>query len=252
MKPINSYAASTKQVTLHACEVLKIDGNAGDASAASGIYLQVHDSNAAPAAGAVPLKVWPIYGGAGSAQGTDFYKTFRQGDLTCFLGCWVGVSSTEATYTASANPWAALSVELSDPELPASVSFVGDLTTAVTGLQVFTEASGTTTRQSLVALEVDGANLTTATQFIQFFCADTVSSGDVPIQSLPIAVAAVLTGEKKFNFGEFGRNFFSIDSTSAATKRYGLTIKISSTPNTFTACTGTAAIKAEIRSSENT
>lgn len=246
MKPITSFSASTKQASQHTGIVLKVEGRMADAAAATGLFLQVHDNNTTPSAGAVPLKSWPVSGGGGTGIGSEFYKEFKRGDLVLFLGCFVGISSTEATYTASNNNWGTLSVELSDPEIPAAVSYAGDLTTAVTGLQVWTEASGLTSRKSLVALEVDGTNLTTATQFIQLFATDTINTGDKPIVAFPIAVGAVLTGESKLNFGEFGRQIFSIDS-DASTKRLGCTVKISSTASTYTAATGTAAIKAEYR-----
>lgn len=269
MKPINGFNVSSLQASRHGCIVLKIDGFYISSTAT--VYLQVFDSNIAPAAGTVPLKQWgPLNTAA------EFYKEFKRGDLVFGLGCFVGLSTTDGTYTADSADKMDISVELGDPELPASVSYAGDLTTPVTSLQVWTEASGLSARKSLVALEVDGTNLTTATQFIMIFAQDAApSAGQLPCSGcvFPIKVGQVLTGESKMTFGEFGRQVFSIDGqpgafvgpmggnqgssdanyvgdNSPGTQRLGCTIRISSTPTTFTAANGTAAIKAEYRTEE--
>ncbi|MDE2098690.1 MAG: hypothetical protein KGL39_15660 [Patescibacteria group bacterium] len=239
MIPQNFFNVSNAQVAKHDGIAVKIEGFYRSATAQA--WLQVFDTNAAPANGTVPLKQELINGTS------PFYFEFKRGDLVFYLGCFVGISSTEGTYTASADVMD-LSVELSDPDLPASVSYAGDLTSPVTGLQVWTEAAGLAARKSLVALEVDGTNLTTATQFIMLFATDAVNPGDFPISGgiFPIGVGQVLTGESKLNFGEFGRQIFSLDA-DAKTQRLGLTVKISSTPGTYTAANGTARIKAEYR-----
>lgn len=241
MKPINNFNVSNAQIAQHSVLILKVEGYFRASTSIS--WLQVHDTNAAPAAGAVPLKEWPVY------ATTEFYKEFKRGDLTCNLGCFVGLSTTEGSYTASSDTMD-VSVELRFPELPAAVSYAGSLTAPVTSLQVWSEATGAVARRSLVALEVDGTNLTGGTQFILLFATDTVNTGDSPVNGgiFPIAAGQVRTGENKLTFGEFGRQMFSIDySTTPPTNRLGCTIKISSTPSTYTPANGTAAIKAEYR-----
>ena len=250
MKPINNFSISGAQIAQHAVLILKVEGYFRASTTIS--WLQVHDNNATPATGAVPLKEWPVY------ATTEFYKEFKHGDLTCNLGCYAGLSTTEGTYTASTDTMD-VSVELSSPELPAHVSYAGDLTTAVTGLQVWAEAAGAAARQSLVALEVDGTNLTGGPQFIMLFATDTVNVGDSPVNGaiFPIASGQVRTSENKLTFGEFGRQIFSIDGEPndqgtgggavPGAKRLGCTVKISSTPLTYAPGNGTAAIKAEYR-----
>lgn len=243
MKPINFFNVASAQISRHTGGAVKIDGYYR--SATSQAWLQVHDTNTTPANAAVPLKQEPINGAS------PFYFEFKRAELQFFLGCFVGISTTEGTWTASADVMD-VSVELSDPEIPVSVTYVGDLTTAVTGLQVWSEASGLTSRKSLVALEVDGTNLTGATQFVMLFATDTVNAGQFcpPENVYPITAGQVRTGESKLNFGELGKQVFSIDSaadTSPGTKRLGCTVKISSTPLIFAAANGTATIKAEYR-----
>lgn len=177
-------------------------------------------------------------------QTSAFYIEESIGALSFTLGCYVAVSTTENTLTLSTDTMD-ITLECDAPIYPPTTSFVGALTSAVTGLQVWSEASGVT-RQRLVTLEVDGTNLTTAAQHIMIFATDTVNTGDTPMFSFPIAIAGVLTGENALRFGE-GLHPFSIDAVSPFTKRYGCTVKISSTSPTYTAPTGTAAIQAEIR-----
>jgi hypothetical protein len=238
MKPLPYFAVASQQVAKHAVMVLKLEATYTNAT--TGLFLQIHDGNSTPAAGAVPKKSWPVE--------ECGYKEFKVGELDLFLGCFVGLSSTAATYTASAVTLDVLQIELSDPErLAGLTTLVGDLTTPVTGLQVWTEAAGVT-RKALVALEVDGTNLTGVPgQFIQVFATDTVNTGDAPLVSIPIATGQVLTLTNGLHFGDQGREVFSIDSASPFTKRLGCTVKISSTGSTYTACNGTVAIRAEYK-----
>lgn len=236
MKPITSFNAAVAQVATHPVQLLKVEARGGDSAAATGLFLQIHDSSVTPAVAAVPKKAWPI-----STSG-EFYKEFKNGEFNLTAGCFVGVSTTEATYTASSgnDKFAMLSVELSDPEQQAQSS-AGDLTTAVTGLQVWSEAAGAAGAKRLLRLEVDGTNLTAATtQYIMLFGTDTVNPGDSPMMQFTIAAGAVKTGAAALVFGELGRE---ISNTNK-----GCTVKISSTTDTYTAASGTARIKAEYKS----
>jgi hypothetical protein len=238
MKPVSVIGATALQVATHPVSVLRVRGNFnGNTNPA---WLHIFDATAAPADGTAPMvAAIPLY------QTTGFYAAFEVGALQFTKGCYVCVSTTQATKTLSTDTMD-VTVELDEPEYPTGTTFVGDLTTPVTGLQVWTEAAGATARKKLFSLEVDGTNLTGA-QFIQIFAKDTVNTGDVPVISIPIAAGAVKTGSSKLTFGADGSDIFSIDSTSAATKRLGCTIKISSTAPGYTAANGTAAIKAEYK-----
>lgn len=235
MITVTGIAVTAKQVTTHPTGVLRLRGNFNGTTADR--WLQVFDAVAAPADGTAPLiAAIPLY------QSSPFFAEFEIGALQLKFGCYICVSTTQATKTLSSDTMD-VTAELDVPEMPASSTFVGDLTTGVTGLQVWTEAAGTTTRKFLLSLEVDGTNLTTATQFIQLFATDTVNTGDTPILSIPIAVGGVKTGSDALRFSTRGREVYSYDTAA----RRGCTIKISSTNTTYTAPTGTACIKAEYK-----
>ncbi|MEI6195398.1 MAG: hypothetical protein WCS42_13820 [Verrucomicrobiota bacterium] len=247
MFPKSVINAVELQVSQHAVSVLRVRGNYRGATDA---WLMFFNSNGTPADGAVPLvPAIPL------PSASPFFAEFEIGALEFSLGCYACVSTTEDTKTISAETMD-LSAELSDPENPTGVSYAGNLVDPVTGLPVWSEAAGVA-RKRLVALEVDGAYLTVvAVQFIQIFATDTVNAGDIPLLSLPIAggfdrvVNAITVKCRRtladgIHFGNAGREVFSIDSAAPFTKRLGCTIKISRTPNTYTACSGSALIKAE-------
>ena len=252
--------AQSKQFTTHPMELLKLDWRGGD-SLAAGKFVQIWDCELGPTdPNAILLKTYPIYTGAFDA------KDFRPDDnLNFTLGCFVGISSTEMTYTATSgnDKYAYLSLEFIRSEVPSDSTFVGDLTTGVTGLQVWTEATGLATPKKLVALEVDGTNLSGGgIQFIQIFAKDTVNTGNRPMESIPIASGgtalvsggvsfkSVMTGKDALRFAPRGLDVIQADApTPTITYHYGCTVKISSTASTFTACTGTATIRAEYNTS---
>ena len=248
MFPKSVINAVELQVSQHAVSLLRVRGNYRGATDA---WLMFFNSNGTPDDGAVPLvPAIPL------PSASPFFAEFEIGALEFSLGCYACVSTTEDTKTISAETMD-LSAELSDPETPPGVSYAGDLVTAITGLQVWSEAAGVV-RKKLVALEVDGAYLTfQLVQYIQIFATDTVNAGDIPLLSLPIACGGVdrvvnaitvkchRTLADGIHFGNAGREVFSIDSAAPFTKRLGCTIKISRTPNTYTACSGLALIKAE-------
>lgn len=239
MNPVSVINAVELQVAKNPVSIRRLRGNFRGSTADR--WLMLFNSDSTPADGTAPfIPAIPLN------QNAPFFAEFEIGELVFPLGCYACVSTTQSTKTISTDTMD-FSAELSDPEYPASCSFSGDLTSAVTGLQVWTEASGASARKNLMALEVDGTLLTTATQFIQIFATDTVNTGDKPMASFPIAVAAVLTGANALRFGTGGREVFSIDSASPFTKRLGCTVKISSTPDTYTACTGTACIRAKYK-----
>ena len=232
MIPITGIAVASLQVSIEPVSALRVRGNFKGSTADR--WLQFFNSETVPADGAVPLiAAIPL------PQTSPFFVEFEIGACPFTLGCYVCVSTTEGTKTLSADTMD-ITVELDAPLSQAGATFVGDLTTGVTGLQVWSEASGVT-RQKLLSLEVDGSNLTTAAQHVMIFAKDTVSTGDVGLFSFPIAIGGVLTGENAFRFGN-GLMPFSHDTAD----RLGCTVKISSTSPAYTAPTGTACIRAKI------
>jgi hypothetical protein len=233
MIQIKGIAVASIQVAIEPVSALRVRGNFNGSTADR--WLQFFNSEVAAAEGAVPLfAAIPLY------QTSPFFAEFELGACPFTLGCYACVSSTQGTKTISADTMD-ITVELDAPLKQAGVTFVGDLTTGVTGLQVWSEASGVT-RQKVLSIEVDGSNLTTAAQHVMIFATDTVNTGDVGIFSLPIAIGGVLTGANALRFGE-GLMPFSHDTVD----RVGCTVKISSTSPKYTAPTGTACIRAKIQ-----
>lgn len=244
---------SSIQVTKHGNVVEKIFGYFKSTTAQA--WLQVHDVNQGPANGATPLYEFPVY------ATSQFYAEFKRADLVCYEGVFVGLSTTEGQWTTDGADAMDLIVETSSPDLPAAVSYAGDLVSPLTSLLVWSEAAGLANRQSLVALEVDGTMLTPpgTMQWIMVFATDTVNTGDFPVPNMiyPITGPQIRTGPNKLTFGELGLQPFSIDGEPnnqgagggavPGTKRLGCTIKISSTAPRYTPCNGSAAMKAEYR-----
>ena len=252
MIPITSINVASVQISTEPVSILRVRGNFRGSTADRWLmFFNVRQPLDAPNGTAPLIAATPLN------QSAPFFIEESIGALEFSLGCYAAVSTTENTLTLSTDTMD-ITAELDDTIKPPTTTFAGDLTTAVSGLQVWSEASGAT-RQALVTLEVDGTNLTTANHWVMIFAKDTVNTGDVPIESYPIAyggtntvangvtVISVQTGENARRFGNSGLFPYSTDSVSPFTARYGCTVKISSTPTTYTAPTGTACIRAEIR-----
>jgi hypothetical protein len=234
MKPLEYFAIKGQVVSTHPVSVIKLEMTP-NASITDGLFLQIHDAAASPATGAVPVKVWPA--------AECGYKEFKRGELVLSVGCFICLSTTAATKTGAngvSDLMNILQVELSDPERPTGTTVVGDLTSPVTGLQVWADAAGP---KKLIHLEVDGTNLT-ATCYIQLFAVDSPADGIAPLMTLrKITAGQVLTGASGLYFGEKGRDVQSVDSTGGL--HDGCTIKISTTPSVLTTTGDTARIQAE-------
>lgn len=224
MKPITSFNAASSQVATHPIHVLKLQWT-GDASAAAGSFLQVHDLATTPADGAVPLESWQLNAGAPD------YKEFKNGELDLANGLYICVSSTEATKTLSASKFSMLNTEFTDPEFPSGTTFVGDLTTARETLLVWSAAAGLTTAKRLMAIRITSAGgFAAQPTYLQLHCADTPVTASI-VAVIPIPTINDTT-VKNYAFGEFGRECSKIVSNAVAR---GCTIAMSQTPNTYTA-----------------
>jgi hypothetical protein len=233
MKPLSYFAVASQQVATHPVGVLKLEATL-NASATAGLFLQLHDSSTVPADGAVPIKCWPA--------AECGYKEFKMGEIQLTAGLYACLSTTAATKTLAvggSDKLDILAVELTDPETPSGMTVVGDKTSPVTGLQVWADSAGPF---CLLNVEV-GILLLGADSFLQIFATDSPAEGAVPLESLPIK-----SGEPylpiKFNFGETGRNVFSIDANG---NHDGCTLKVSSTGNILTTIASTVTLRAEYR-----
>jgi len=228
-------AAATFQVRAHPCGVLKLEVN--QTNDISTRFIQIHDSATTPAAAAVPKKSWPAAECA--------YKEFKNGELDLEKGCFIGLSSTELTYTAQATNISGVMVELDRPDVPTGTSTVGDLTTNVQELEIWNDAAGP---KKLITLEVDGDTGNCAAAFGMFFGQDSPAEGSKPIFQIPLAAntAYLRSAGNAFQFGKDGRDMTSFAANSF-TPRNGCTFVISTTTGVLTTTAENYKIKAEYK-----
>jgi hypothetical protein len=240
MQPVSCFNQNALQVATHPVSILRYRGNFNGNVANR--WLMLFNSVVAPANNTVPLvPAIPLN------MEAPFFSEFEIGALEFSLGCYVAVSSTQETLTLSADTMD-FSAELSDPEMPNGTTLVGDLTTGVVGLQVWSEANGNPAgvgaRKLLLAVEVDGTNIT-GPSYIQIHAKDAPQIGDVPLFCYPIAAGQKRTGSNGLRFGEKGIDVFSNDNTT--TPRYGCTVKVCGTPTYSALNLGTCCIRAEFK-----
>jgi len=128
----DSYFAQTSgiQVSSLPINLMKLEGYFSGAAQA---WLQVFDSCNAPQAGAVPKREFALYATA------PFYEEFKNGAMPLFEGLFLAVSSTQGTYTQSA---ASIDIVAETDTQPISTHLVGDKTSAVNTLQVWSQVTG--------------------------------------------------------------------------------------------------------------
>ena len=140
---IESENLATAAVTIatYACRLTRVQGFFN--GSAANRWLQLHDTKTTPANAAVPLRSWPIY------QTAPFDQNFQNDAIELTTGMTLVVSSTQATYTASADTVDVYVNGYSDFD-STGTAVVGDYTTAVTELNV----TNTGTPKTLLRIEV--------------------------------------------------------------------------------------------------
>ena len=152
---IIAFSVNSNVFTQHPNFLMKFecDINTG---AATTVYIQLHDSRTLPANGAVPLKSWPAPAGQ-----TDVYKEFKNGELSFKNGIVAAVSTTQGTLTVGTvnNKFDSVAIEMwnPDPGVVYNTSYVGDETTTINTLQVWTQAAGPNQLYRLIVTEKLGA-----------------------------------------------------------------------------------------------
>lgn len=220
MKTLSYFAASAAQVARHPVGVIKLEWK-GATGLAAARFLQVHDAYAAPAEGAVPLKSWPIYTDAAG------YKLFDVGELELVNGCYICISTTEATKTlaSGSDDFSTLMVELSEAETPSGTTFAGDLTTGVESLEVWAESAGPKRLHEIIATNSLGSDA-----WVQIHAMDTPENASL-LLSLPVANGAT----ERFTFGKDGRDVRKLVDGDL---KEGCTLIWSQEQNTLDAVTG--------------
>lgn len=202
MIPNTYYNVASVQVSALPIKVCQIEGYFKGGTNA---WLQVHDSCVTPATGAVPIYQLLLNATA------QFQETLQVGRLAFGEGVFVGVSSTEGTYTASVST---MDITVFTNNKPLSTNAVGDKITSVNSRQIWSEATGAASAKKLYQLvitEQDGFNSN-----ILIYADDTPSNVN---PGLVIAQYPLLAYQTvKLLFGDGLRPFDQyLPSTSAAT-----------------------------------
>lgn len=210
MNSNNFYSVASAQVSYLPVGLLKVEGAFLGTTADR--YLQVHNSCNTPAAGAVPLKQWPI------AQNSPFYFELKRGELRCSEGCFIAVSTSSGTYTASADTMD-VNVETIDPVV-SGLTKSGDRTTdqgsAVTLWNEATGAGGTKRLIRMIISETFGEQS-------WLYVAAKLSGSD----RRAVFTAELAANETK-TF-EFGLDFLPKQTDADGTQHMGCQVGISTT-----------------------
>ncbi len=152
-------------------------------------------------------------------------------------GVYVAISSTDTVYTSvAAATDCRVDFEEYELELP-NKTFVGDTSTSVGSLQVWTEAAGLSTGGKHL-LKVEAQNNNATTQYLMLFAKDAApSTGDSPIQTWTFATTIA-------NTLNFGAAFVPRQVLSTGANVLGCTFRVSSTSPTFTAVANGWTIRA--------
>ncbi len=241
MNPIIAFNVISKQFSKHGSEILKLEFDI-NASASATVYVQVHDfpqpadlaaGLTVPAAGSVPIKSWPAPAGA-----TNGYKEFKRGDLAFTYGCFVCVSTTQATLTigTSNNKFDSVAAELISADIVGTeVNSQGQAKQ-----QVWTETTGATTEHLLVRAAV--TNLEATVCYVMLFARNTPILADIPIQQWAIAATGDGGGLDTvfLSFGGVGYNSLDgitvteVQIPSATPIKTGCTLAVSTTAAKYT------------------
>lgn len=209
-----SFAVSEKVVKNFAMSVSRIRGMK---NAVNDRYLLLYDVRYVAEITGAPKRAYPIYGTA------PFDVLLADEQLDFLNGCVAVVSSTDATYTASAETVDLFVTGVSHIDDTGWV-VAGDYTTAAETLQVWADASGP---KKLMRIEVSDAGSPFGDNFyVQIHAGDTPATDKI-VQSLPVVTGTPVD----FFFG----NGFVPQRDIAGVMFDGCTIALSSTQSTYNA-----------------
>lgn len=137
---------------------IQVDQVEGYFKGAANQWLQLHDSCVTPATGAVPI--WEVLLSA-TAQ---FFENLQVAHLNLTEGVFIGVSTTEGTWTAATGANTMDITVWTDTNVIAT-NIVGDKTTQQSSLQVWTEATGAGGQKKLYRLIVQNQNASPSTVY---------------------------------------------------------------------------------------
>lgn len=172
------------------CTLINLYGNY---AGAGNEFLQVFDKATAAVANDVPVISLSL--AAGQTLLPSFFEALGARVFT--LGLSVGVSLVNEKYTASGSSFD-IEGDVEAIEVAPTLTTVGDLTTGVSLLQVWAQASGPKRLYSIETASVAGLSQNSQ---LCLFAKDSNADGTAPIWSAPITVAAQ---SLVFNFGAGG------------------------------------------------
>lgn len=236
---ISLITAGALQSRATPCGILKfeLDPVAVDVSA---LYIQIIDSATAPATGTVPKKSWP------AAQA--LYKEFKSGELELSKGCFIGLSTTEATYTNSATSGTYVQLEFTQPTLPSGLSSTGDLTTGRKSLKPWNQSQGP---QFLYFVEIDASGGDAEAIWLLIFTNNNPATPDktcYPAIPLGINQVHTIANGNPLTFGTAGfspAGYTSLNNDFTTPPTTGCSLMLSTTPTFLTPpANATVTIKA--------
>lgn len=231
-------AATSLTASTLACTLFRVQGYfKGTADA----WLQIHDTNEKPATGAVPVKVYAL------PYNAPFEWLFDPASLNLTVGCFVGVSSTEGTYTEleySANTvYCDIEVDFGPVNSrPVGFSVAGDGTAIREDLTVWTDAVANALKRLYA---VSYTNKSGADAYLLFF-AKAPNEGDTPL----LSVFVEKDGVYNYAFGDDGMGMASVEGLDGTngTRHYGCFLAESSTAMRYTPTLANASfIRAEYK-----
>jgi len=186
MIPTTKFAVSSVQVSQLPIGCDQIEGIYNGASAA---WLQVHDACIAPQTGDVPLYELPL------SAATQFQETLQVARLELTEGLFVGVSSTEGTYTASAS---VMDITVWTDIIPLVANHVGS--------KVNTVASVTAWNGNVTTKKLYGLIITELLGLTQYVYINAIGTNDTALPNqLESNIGFIFTLQpnttKKFYFG---------------------------------------------------
>lgn len=192
-------------------------------------YFMVFDKATAPAAADVPVASIKL--GTGSSDSIAFSFFEEIGSLKLDNGLSVGISSTEASYTASASQFDVWG-NVEEWELPQvdTVSTTFPYTSSQEKT-VWAEGAGP---KALLEIHAYTGGSTTAIRYIMLFAHASAANGERPIEQWkfsdtinPTAATAMV-----LRFGKSGYKFF--EETASGTLKQGCYLILSDTPTVLT------------------
>lgn len=183
MIPNQSFNVSSVQVSTLPIDLVQIEGYYRSSTA--NVWLQLHNSCIAPAAGAVP--VWQSSGPLnGTAPFFEDFKTNRLG--ACTEGVFVGLSTTNGTYTADSTDKVDINV-FTGVQVQA-ITVTGDKTTGVDSLAVYTDPNASKRLRAFIVSNSDATAI--APVYLQLF-AHVPTANEVPLQEWTISGTSLVS-----------------------------------------------------------